>query len=331
MYPHLPTSYTVRPPVDEDIAAIIELLYLMDMDEVGEADRYTPDDIRGDWENLNPATDAWCIHSPQGELVAYGTFGSHDAADYGRVWADGYVHPAYKGRGLGATLLDLIDARAEAVAASQPEGTRFVLVNNIVASSSAARGLFEAYNYTLTRVFFTMQIALDAQPAPAIWPDGITVRVCDGSVEDIQRAYEVVEEGFQDHFAHTPRAFEEWQQGMVREQFDPTLWFLAVDGERVVGAALCRVRDPESGLGWIGQVAVLASWRKRGLGSALLRHAFGVFHQCGLKRAGLGVDGESLTGAQRLYEHVGMHVTMRIGRYEKELRAGRELHPGRVH
>ena len=256
MYIHLQMNYTVRPPMEEDIAAIIELIYLIDLDEVGEGDRYTPDDIRGDWENLDLATDAWCIHSQQGELVAYGTFWSHDA-EYGRVDADGYVHPSHKGHGLGATLLELIDARAEAVAANQREGTRLVLVNNIVASSAAARVLFEAYNYTLTRVFFTMQIALDEQPASVIWPEGIGMRVCDGSVEDIQRAYAVIEEGFQDHFAHTPRTFEEWQQNMVREDFDPALWFFALDGEQVVGAALCRVRDPEAGLGWIGQLAVL--------------------------------------------------------------------------
>jgi hypothetical protein len=74
MYPHLPANYTVRPPVEEDIAAIIELMYVFDMAEVGESDRFTPDDIRGDWENLDPAIDAWCILSPQKELVAYGTF-----------------------------------------------------------------------------------------------------------------------------------------------------------------------------------------------------------------------------------------------------------------
>lgn len=56
----------------------------------------------------------------------------------------------------------------------------------------------------------------------------------------------------------------------------------------------------------------------------------GAFYKRGFKRVILGVDSQSLTGAQRLYEQVGMRVNMRIGRYEKELRPGRELHPGRV-
>lgn len=330
MYPHLPTGYAIRPPVEGDIAAIIDLIYACEAAEVGEARRYVPDDIRSDWEDLDLATDAWCIHSPQGELAAYGLFWSHDAANYGRVTCDGYVDPVHKGRGLGATLLDLIDERSEEVAASQPEGTRLVLVNNIIASSADSRALFEAYHYTLTRVFFTMHIEFEREPAPALWPAGINVRACDGSTRDIQRAYEVIEEGFQDHFAHTPRTFEEWRRQMVREDFDPSLWFLAMDGDAVAGAILCRVRDNETNYGWISQLAVLAPWRKRGLGSTLLQHAFGALYQRGLKGAGLGVDGESLTGAQRLYERAGMHVVMRLGRYEKELRAGRELHPGRV-
>jgi mycothiol synthase len=105
---------------------------------------------------------------------------------------------------------------------------------------------------------------------------------------------------------------------MVREEFDPTLWFLAQDGEKIAGALLGRVREAERG--WVDQVAVLRPWRKRGLGTALLRQAFEAFHRRGITRVGLGVDGQSLTGAQRLYEQVGMQVTMRIGHYEKELR-----------
>ena len=83
------------------------------------------------------------------------------------------------------------------------------------------------------------------------------------------------------------------------------------------------VREP--GNGWITQVAVLRPWRKRGLGEALLRQAFGAFYARDVLRVGLGVDGQSLTGAQRLYERVGMSVTMRIGRYEKELRSGVDM------
>jgi ribosomal protein S18 acetylase RimI-like enzyme len=237
--------------------------------------------------------------------------------------ADGYVHPAHYGQGIGTTLIELTEARATELIPTMPERIRLVLVNNIIASSEAARTLFETHGYTLKRVYFQMHITLDKPPQPPSWPEGISMRVCNGSEEDIRRAYATIEESFQDHWAHTPVSFEEWRRWMVREEFDSTLWFFAQDNGEIVGATLCRVH--EAGHGWIIQVGVRRPWRKRGLAEALLRQAFSTFYQRGITRVGLGVDAQSLTGAQRLYERVGMHVTMRIGRYEKELRPGKDL------
>ena len=259
--------------------------------------------------------DAWVIVAPDGTLGGYGTLTLE--AETGRIFADGYVHPAHYGRGIGTTLIELMERRAAELVPTLPQGIPVILENNIVASSEAARSLLERHGYTMNRVYFRMHITLDEPPPPPTWPEGISVRVCDGSEEDIRRAYETIEEGFKDHWAHTPRSFEDWRSRMVREEFDPTLWFIAWDGDEIAGATLCRVREP--GKGWIDQVAVLRPWRKRGLGEALLRHAFGAFYSRNVPRVGLGVDGQSLTGAQRLYQRVGMNITMHIGHYEKQL------------
>jgi ribosomal protein S18 acetylase RimI-like enzyme len=58
---------------------------------------------------------------------------------------------------------------------------------------------------------------------------------------------------------------------------------------------------------------------------ALLQHSFGEFYRRGLRRAGLGVDSQNLTGAVRLYYRAGMHVARETITYEKELRAGVEM------
>jgi ribosomal protein S18 acetylase RimI-like enzyme len=70
-------------------------------------------------------------------------------------------------------------------------------------------------------------------------------------------------------------------------------------------------------LGWIGVLGVRRSARTRGIGRALLLHAFAEFRDRGMTRAGLGVDAESLTGANKLYEQVGMCVSARFDIYEK--------------
>jgi hypothetical protein len=57
----------------------------------------------------------------------------------------------------------------------------------------------------------------------------------------------------------------------------------------------------------------------------MLHHTFAQFYQRGIRKVGLGVDGQSLTGATRLYEKAGMHPVYEETLYEKELRSGVEL------
>ncbi len=104
--------------------------------------------------------------------------------------------------------------------------------------------------------------------------------------------------------------------------------FLPIDGAsgEMPGFSLCTpfsFEDPQ--MGWVGTLGVCRAWRKRGIGLALLRHSFYEFYRRGLRKAGLGVDAQNLTGALRLYEGAGMHVHQTFDRYEKELRPGVEI------
>ena len=101
-------------------------------------------------------------------------------------------------------------------------------------------------------------------------------------------------------------------------RFDPTLWFVAEEGDEIAGVALCswhQSGDPQ--FGWVNVLGVRRPWRKRGLGLALLLHAFAEFGRRGATRVGLGVDAENTTGAVRLYERAGMSVARRNDTYEK--------------
>jgi ribosomal protein S18 acetylase RimI-like enzyme len=107
---------------------------------------------------------------------------------------------------------------------------------------------------------------------------------------------------------------------MLREPFDPGLWFFAEKGQQLVGACLCRGEHGGDGsFGWVSVIGVRKPWRGRGLGSALLLHSFRELRDRGKKRVGLGVRADNATGAVRLYERVGMKVQRRIVWYSKEV------------
>ena len=119
------------------------------------------------------------------------------------------------------------------------------------------------------------------------------------------------------------RATNNWKlRKLEREEFDASLWHIAWDGDQIAGHAQTRFRN---GVGWIGNLGVRRPWRKRGLGEALLLHAFNEFYKRGMPKIGLSVDASNPTGATRLYQKVGMKVAVEHVLYEKELRPGKDM------
>jgi ribosomal protein S18 acetylase RimI-like enzyme len=125
------------------------------------------------------------------------------------------------------------------------------------------------------------------------------------------------EEAFEDHWGSAPISFEAWRQIVVEPDWDPSLWFVAWDGDQIAGFSLCHAQsqgDPD--LGWVEVLAVRRPWRRRGLALALLLHSFAELRARGRPKVGLGVDADNLTGAVRLYERAGMSPTQQSDVYE---------------
>jgi mycothiol synthase len=222
-------------------------------------------------------------------------------------------------RALEADVATGLVAAAEEHALASAAERPLKLRGFVAASHDVDCAAFAARGFAPIRSSFQMRIDLDGAPPPPEWPGGVSGRAMREGEE--QRLYEAHQESFEDHWGYRRTPKEEWRR-FLRDapRFDPTLWFVAEDGDEVAGVALCAWHhsgDPR--FGWINVLGVRRPWRKRGLGLALLLHAFAEFERRGASRVGLGVDAENTTGAVRLYERAGMSVARRSDTYEKIL------------
>jgi mycothiol synthase len=181
-----------------------------------------------------------------------------------------------------------------------------------LADVAAARG-YEQWRYSLT-----MEIALDAAPIPPMLPDGLELRRYEDG--DGDALVDALNEAFADDPFHHELSRSNFGEFFLGARgFDPALWLLAWDGNDLAGFALAYAqRGSDAALGWVNTLGVRAPWRRRGLGEALLHAAFAELYERGLRRAGLGVDAQNVTGALRLYERVGMRQVKRSDNWQRE-------------
>jgi ribosomal protein S18 acetylase RimI-like enzyme len=141
-------------------------------------------------------------------------------------------------------------------------------------------------------------------PRPA-WPEGISVRRF--RPEDAPAVHALLENAYRSGGGSVDQ-FETWLPAMTSDaEFDPELWFLAeADGGSLAGAALCWTSA------FLKDLVVHESWRRRGLGAALVHHVLGEFRRRDAVAVDLKVESENPSGAERLYEQLGFVVVERL-------------------
>jgi len=274
----------------------------------------TPAEI-GEWFALSSGVVMLVAERPDGRIAAYSDM--VDAAlDHLRFWIDLRVPPQEDRAELAAALLEAMEGRAAEEAA--PGATVRV---SIFAGDEGTRVSVETAGYEVFRHSFRMQIDFEGDLPTPEWPEGITVRTIVRGQDD-HTVWEAHQDAFADGFEHATWPYESWREWAFSEAFDPSLWFLAVDGDDIAGVCLCKAHAGAEGeLGWVNVLGVRREWRRRGIARALLLNAFAEFRARGSSGAGLGVDGLNPTGAVALYEQAGMHVARRLDQYKKPLTA----------
>jgi mycothiol synthase len=326
----LPEGFTVRGANMDDINTCLTLFNRWSKDVIGRDEISDADAIRKEWvsPNFDPADNIRLVFAPNGQMAGYIEVWT-TSKPLVHPWMWGRVDPAYQGMGIGTWLMHWAEERALRELPNVPADLRFAPRVGGYREAAHVRKLYESLGYHYIRSSYHMLIEMDAPVPDAVFPEGITLRTYQTDA-DAELIYLATEDSFRDHFGFVP---EDPKEGLKRfkhfwlgEGTDTTLLFVAMAGAEVAGINLCRPHsfdDPE--MGWVGTLGVRRPWRKRGLGLALLRHSFNEFYRRGIRKVGLGVDAQNLTGALRLYEGAGMHVHQTFDQYEKELRPGVEI------
>lgn len=142
-----------------------------------------------------------------------------------------------------------------------------------------------------------------SQHVPAIeWPQGIELTTY--SREQAAAVHELMQVGYRQGGGRVP-ALDVWRQQFENDpEYDPALCFIASNGEGVIGVAQCWTSS------YIKNLVVHPRVQGRGLGKALLLHAFKVFQDRREGFVDLKVLEDNLR-ARHLYEKSGMYVVRR--------------------
>ena len=149
---------------------------------------------------------------------------------------------------------------------------------------------------------FLMRRNLDQAVPVFTWPEGIVLTHYHPKLAEA--VHRLMAQGYQEGGGRVP-ALDAWQQRFETDpEYDPSLCFIALDADGIVGVCQCWTSA------FIKNLVVHPRAQRLGLGRALLLQAFSVFQQRREGFVDLKVLEDNLR-AQRLYENAGMYVVRR--------------------
>jgi GNAT superfamily N-acetyltransferase len=303
---HFPNGMSTRGALSDDIERVTELVRVAEAHDLGQA-MLTADDLDSAWKRPGLDLDKDVILVLDGQdLVAYGEVPG---------WrCFGTVRPDRRSRGIGSALLAWIEHRA----LERTPATEEVRVGQTIGDgASGSIELFQRNDYQPRHTSWILTLPPDVDLSSAGTATGIMIRPYRPGEEPT--IFTVVEDAFNEWPNREPSTFETWRSMTVeRTDFDSSLLYVAVEDDVIVGTAT-GLHYPDGG--WVEQLAVRATHRRRGIARALLAAVFDEFRDRGETRLGLSTD--SRTGALDLYLRLGMVIESSFTHWSKLLRAPR--------
>jgi mycothiol synthase len=272
-------------------------------------------------ESFDPRRDV-TLAEVDGQVVAVGIRSAVDTTDGFREYRlHGAVDPAWRRRGIGATILRENERRLRDLAAAEHGASRRVFGSWSGQSQVWDTRLLEGAGYAAARYFFDMVRPNldDVEEVPL--PDGLELRPI---TPDLARAvWDADIEAFQDHWGGFDHSEEQLQRWLTSPSNDLSIWLVAFDGDEIAGGVINSIDAHQNKAmnfkrGWLSSVFTRRQWRRRGVARALIAQSLQLLRARGMTSAALGVDAENPSGALGLYEGMGFGVNYRATAWRRD-------------
>lgn len=313
---HLPSGYRTRTAELGRDAMSISALINACSNEIGYPLMTSEEDMKDEFtgEGVDLLADIVVIEDVSTEnsspsVIAWGMAWRNSNSTPG-VFVFGNVHPHHQRRGVGRAVLSWSLDRAEQLLGDHPNGEVFVHLPDV---DQPARRLLESHGATPIRFYADMQLRFEDRHTTddvegVVVPDGYNV--VPATELDSELLRQLRNHCFADHWGSWDMTPEGWRdmlsEGSMRLQSSEVA--LNRDGEPVALQLTSEFPQDASTVGhvrWIGHLGVHRAHRRRGLAAMLIERHLRAAKRDGYEGSMLGVDTESLTDANTLYEKIG--------------------------
>ncbi|NSW53210.1 MAG: GNAT family N-acetyltransferase [Anaerolineae bacterium] len=218
-----------------------------------------------------------------------------------------FWHPDVTNTPFPEIMLSYIEKKCHEMALKMKTDRPLYLNARCMASAKERLALLARNDYEPLQFSYSMVRDLSLPIETHQLPEGIEIRTV--QPEHYKSIWMADHLAFEDHWGEVDNE-EDFQSWLHHPQFQPSLWKVAWQGDKICGMVLNYIDKDENTnskrqRGYTEGISVQKPWRKQGIAKALISISLHMLRDMGMDEAKLGVIAQNKDGALNLYLSLG--------------------------